>query len=126
MITYPLLKWTQRRYARKPITFKDDGVLIIAQILLFGLLAGFQLGLETDSQGRTDLMLVTALALVTFGGFYLLPILIHSDEGYKYSLWLRLIGPVGVILLNLFRDGSNEKAIYGFCAQLSYDLLFMA
>ena len=79
-----------------------------------------------DTKDRTDLMLVTGFSLLTFVGYYFLPILIHLEDGYKYSLWLRLIGPVGVIILNLFRDGSNEKAIYGFCAQLSYDLLFMA
>ena len=41
-------------------------------------------------------------------------------------MWLKLIGPLMCIFLNIVKDGKNETTQYGFLLQLNFDLVFMA
>ena len=61
MINYPLLKWTQRRYAGEPITFKEDGLTLIGNLLLHIIWAVAKLVLDGDNFVKSHLPMVLIL-----------------------------------------------------------------
>ena len=126
MINYPLLKWTQRRYAGEPITLKEDGLTLLGNLLLHMFWAVFLLLLSRDEFLSSLLPMVLILTLNQVL-FHIIPwkLVKNRENGYKYSYYLRLIGVLSVILLCVFRDGYNEGTIYSFLCMINFDIVFM-
>mmetsp|Transcript_8505 Transcript_8505/g.14316 ORF Transcript_8505/g.14316 Transcript_8505/m.14316 type:complete len:231 (-) Transcript_8505:35-727(-) len=57
---------------------------------------------------------------------FLIQFFVASKRGQKYAIVLKLIGPIGTIMLNLYRDSHILGVTYGFLAMINYDLTFMA
>lgn len=116
LINYPILKWTQRRYAKKPITFLDDGLTLIGLfVLLLGWAGIQQLIIEDVKTARRDSMIMTCIMLVIYSLYLFLPTYLvkNPETDYKKSMWLKLIGPLCVIALNYVKDGSISTTTYG-------------
>ena len=128
MIAFPLLKWSQRRYLGKPCTFKDDYILIIIVLALF-LIWGTITTFIIPSNLRWAYSLPSDLILLSmFGIYFFLPhnLIKKRENGYKYSLLLRFIGPFGTILLCRFKEGTSTQPLYVFVSMINFDLMFMA
>ena len=77
VISYPLLKWTQRRHAGKPFNFKEDGTLILGQLFMVSLLVGFQqAAVGNEKTGRKDIMVISLLTIVAYATYFFLPCLL--------------------------------------------------
>lgn len=127
VLNYPILRWTQRRYKEEPITLKDDGLTIGGLGLLLVMWVGFQQVLVGDSRsGREDVYIMTGIMVLVYAAYFTLPHwLVKRENGYKYALLLKLIGPVACVAMNFVKDGDNETTQYGFLLQLNFDLVFM-
>lgn len=129
IINYPLLKWTQRRYSDKPITLKDDGLVVAAFfiiMILWGIISVIVGG--KDGLGIDYLAPLTALLAFNFLVFALAPVAIKKYGGenwYKYTLIIQLIGPIACILMNQI-NAKSTATLYGFVRMINYDLIFMA
>jgi hypothetical protein len=68
--------------------------------------------------------------LVTLLFFYAVhfsaQLLFKLENGYRYAMVIKLVGPVASYCLNCWRDGSNQETMYGLYAMINYDLLFMS
>ena len=49
-----------------------------------------------------------------------------KENGYKYSLLLRIFGPIGTILLCRFKEGTSTEPLYVFVSMINFDLVFMS
>lgn len=69
-----------------------------------------------------------AIVFVTMLLFFTVPplLILKQEDGYRYSLYIRLIGFTATICLNYFYDGKSKDGIYGLLAMINYDLVFMA
>lgn len=103
-------------------------MLLIALLFVLALWFGFQQALVGDElNGRRDVTIMTCLVLVVFGIYFALPrLLVNEKRGHKFSLLLKLVGPITCIILNIVKDGKNATTQYGFLLQLNFDLVFMA
>ena len=70
--------------------------------------------------GSDIAMMVFFTFLISLATMFLLPIV--SD---RYAIFLKLIGPVGAMFVNEWRDGAHPGSVYGFTAMLTYDIWFM-
>jgi hypothetical protein len=107
---------------------KEDGPIVVGQILLLAFLTGFQQAVVgNEHTGRKDIMVLSLLTLLAYIIYYILPsLLINPTYGHKFSNLLKFIGPIATILLNLSKDGYNDTPQYGLLLQLNFDLVFMA
>ena len=120
LVVYPILNWTQRRYAKEPLGFKDVQ-LVIGQIFIFGIYSYINLFMfGTISAHEYQLPSVGVLA-ASFAVFYL----IQLPNLREYALIYKIIGVTAAIGLNYFRNGKNHDAIYSFVSQLNYDFIFL-
>ena len=125
---FPLLKWSQRRYAGKPCTFMDDYILILYLAIYFVIWTiGITFILPTELRFKYNL----PSNFILFGTFMCLFFVPHNlvrnrENGYKYSLLLRFISIICTILLCVFHDGSTLDAGYIFVSMMNFDLMFMS
>ena len=125
VVNYPLIKWTQRRYAKKPYG-TEDVLVILGMLTTLAIWTGIGYVASMGDDGQDNILLSTLFMIIIYAMYFFLPlIVINREDGYKYSNLLKIIGPIATILLNIARDGYNDGQIYGFCAQLNYDLVFM-
>jgi hypothetical protein len=121
-INYPLVAWTQRRQRNIPIG-KDDIQYIVGLIVAL-VIWGIPNYLGA---GGDDTLLPMVFTVGVFFVFHFsVQLLLKLENGYKYSLWIKAVGPLASCALNYYRDGTNVDTIYGFLATLNYDLMFMA
>lgn len=100
IINYPLLKWTQRRYAGEPITFKDDGLTLLGNLLLHIFWAVFLFVLCGD-EFVSSLLPMVILLIINQALFHVIPwkLVKNREDGYKYSYYLRVIGALSTSAL---------------------------
>lgn len=61
--------------------------------------------------------------------YYFVPhnLIKKSENGYKFSLIIRLFGMVGTMILCCFRNGKEgNNMLYVFVSMINFDLMFMA
>jgi hypothetical protein len=68
---------------------------------------------------------IYALAAVMFC-FYTFQLAINTRNGHSYSLWIKLIGPLGSICLNLFKTQAKEQNLYHIFLMINYDAIFFS
>ena len=71
----------------------------------------------------SDFVLLGMLALYFFVPHNLIK---NRENGYKYSLLLRLFGFIGTILLCEFKHGKSTDGLYVFVSMINFDLMFMS
>jgi hypothetical protein len=104
MLTYPLLRWSIRRSRGIPFDALTDIGIICHQIVLLSIWAFINVTLVTYKDYGNELLLPSICVL---GGimfcFYFFQFLIMRPNGYKYALVMKIIGPIGSIILCLFK-----------------------
>jgi hypothetical protein len=125
VVNYPLIKWMQRRYKKEPIG-KDDYMVILGMIITLIIWTVIGYVAVLGDNGENHVLLANSFMLINYAMYFFLPLIVtNREDGYKYSMHLKLIGPIATILLNFARDGNNNGVLYGFISQLNYDLVFM-
>lgn len=104
MLTYPLLRWSIRRSKKIPFDPLTDIGIIVHQIVLLAIWAVINVVLVTyEDYGYTLLM----PSICVLGGimflFFATQLFVNGPNGYKYALWMKVIGPLGSILLCMYK-----------------------
>lgn len=61
--------------------------------------------LDTDKNYGVYYLLPSTLTLMCiFVFFYTVQLAIHTENGEKYAMWIKIIGPIGSCCLNLWKD----------------------
>ena len=110
MLTYPLLRWSIRRSKNIPFdAWVDIGIILhqIVVLCLWGLVCAYIV--TKDNYGVELLVPAVATVGVIFFVFYTAQLLAAQKEnGYYWAMWLKLIGPIGSILLNVWKNQEKE------------------
>lgn len=104
ILTYPLLAWSVRRSRKIPFNQRDDGNIILLQLALFviWLFPAFYLDTKKDFGMRYLLPSSLTMMCVLFI-FYVYQLLIYTENGDKYAMIMKVIGPLGAIALNYWK-----------------------
>lgn len=105
MLTYPLLAWSVRRARKIPFNTRDDGNIILLQLGIFLIWLYPCFYMDTSMNYGTRYLLPSVLTLMCiFFVFYVFQLLIYTENGDKYAMWLKIIGPLGSIALNYWKN----------------------
>jgi hypothetical protein len=76
---------------------------------------------------NTTLLLpsIGVLAAVFFC-FYTFQLLIPRANGHHYAIWIKFIGPIGSICLNLFKVQTKDINLYHIFLMINYDAIFFS
>ena len=58
--------------------------------------------------------------------FYVLQLSIHTEKGDKYALWIKMLGPIGSICLNLWKDQAPNQPLHHVLMMVNYDAVFFS
>lgn len=109
MLCYPLLRWTVRRSKRIPLDGVVDTAIVLHQILALTIWAIICYTLvTTDDYGRDKLVPAVFTLFCVFAVFYATQILINIKGWYPLALWIKFLGPIGSICMNLWKDQATE------------------
>lgn len=127
LLTYPLLAWSIRRAYRIPFNSRDDGNIVLLQlgILIAWCYPAFYLDTDDRYGERFLLPSIITLAIVMML-FYAFQLLIWSENGAKYAMWMKLLGPVGSIMLNLWKDQAPDRPLHHVLMMINYDAIFFS
>mmetsp|Transcript_13236 Transcript_13236/g.22461 ORF Transcript_13236/g.22461 Transcript_13236/m.22461 type:complete len:194 (+) Transcript_13236:393-974(+) len=105
ILTYPLLAWSVRRAKKIPFDQRDDGNIIFLQIAIFVIWCYPCFYMDTSHNYGEKYLLPSILTLACiFFLFYTFQLLIYTENGAKYAMLIKLIGPLGSVALNLWKD----------------------
>lgn len=105
MITYPLLAWSVRRSQKIPFNGRDDGNIVFLQLGIFVAWCYPAFYLDTDDNYGQRFLLPSILTLsIIMMLFYVLQLSIHTENGAKYAMMIKILGPCGSIALNLWKN----------------------
>jgi hypothetical protein len=80
---------------------------ILGQAVAFGIWMLFQLFM-VEADGRSDITVITVMMVILYVVYYMVPhLLVKREDGYKWSLLLKLIGPIAACVINAAKDGKN-------------------
>lgn len=51
---------------------------------------------------------------------------IHTENGSRYAMWIKLLGPMASIALNLWKDQSADKPLHHVFMMINYDAVFFS
>lgn len=68
---------------------------------------------------------ILTLAIIIMA-FYVLQLSIHTENGDKYAMWMKLVGPIGSICLNLWKDQAPNKPLHHVLMMVNYDAVFFS
>lgn len=127
MLTYPLLRWTMRRSRGIPFDPLVDTGIILHQIITLAVWALPCYFLVTKDNYGPDLLIP---AIMMLGGimflFYTLQLAIGTRNGYHYAIYIKLLGPVGSMCMNLFKLQTKEQNLYHIFLMINYDAIFFS
>ena len=124
-INYPLVAWSQRRHAGKPLDAHDLKI-IVGQLVMFFLWNIPLTIIPKNDMGHKSLRPMIMILIAVYAAYYFSQILLTRPGGHRYCWIIKLIGPAATLLLNTKRDGANQDTMYGLFAMVNYDLVFMA
>jgi len=127
ILTYPLLAWTVRRARKIPFNSRDDGNIILLQLAVFAVWLFPCFYLDTEkSYGVNYLLPSTITLIIIFVFFYTVQLAIYTENGDKYAMWMKLIGPIGSICLNLWKDQAPNMPLHHVLMMINYDAVFFS
>lgn len=128
ILTYPLLAWTMRRANKIPFSARDDGNIVLLQIVIFVIWCYPAFYMDTSMSYGSKYLFPSILTLAgIFFLFYTFQLLIHNSEnGDRYALMMKMIGPIGSILLNLWKDQAPNQPLHHVLMMINYDACFFS
>ena len=104
VITYPLLAWSIRRARKIPFSARDDGNIVLMQIVIFFIWLYPCFYMDTDLDFGVRYLLPSTITLICiFILFYSLQLLMLLPGCDQVAMWMKLIGPLGSIALNVWK-----------------------
>jgi hypothetical protein len=126
-LTYPLLAWSVRRARKIPFNGRDDGNIIFLQLGIFVAWCYPAFYLDTSYNYGVRFLIPSIVTLMLiFTVFYSFQLLIHKEGGDKYAMWMKLIGPIGSLCLNLWKDQAPQQPLHHVLMMINYDALFFS
>ena len=104
MLTYPLLRWSIRRSKGIPYDPVVDAGIVLHQIILLGIWMIPNYYLVTKDNYNTEYLIpsIICLGCVMFC-FFTFQLAINRPGGHHYALWIKFVGPLGSIAMNMFK-----------------------
>jgi hypothetical protein len=132
MICYPLLRWSIRRSRKIPFDAVTDTGIVTLQLVTLGIwcIPNYYLIEYHDTlygNYNTDLLLpaIGVLSCVFFV-LYTFQLAINTRNGHQYAIWIKFIGPIGSICLNLFKVQTKNVNLYHTFLMINYDAIFFS
>jgi hypothetical protein len=127
ILTYPLLAWSVRRAYKIPFNSRDDGNIILMQLVILIIWCYPCFYLDTDDRYGERFLLPSILTLsIILMLFYSFQLLVHTENGAKYAMMMKLLGPLGSIALNLWKDQSADRPLHHVLMMINYDAVFFS
>ena len=123
---YPLLVWTVRRSKKIPFDVKCDSGVIILQVLILIAWAAIEVQVLGRDEGYRLLLPSTGVFALYLIFLYSYQKLLNIRKGWRYALFLKLLGPIASICLNFFKRPTPGPDIYGFLMMVHYHGIFMS
>jgi hypothetical protein len=127
MLTYPLLRWSIRRSKQIPFDPVTDTGIVCLQIVTLFVWAIPNYYLVPTYDYNTTLLIpaIGTLGCVMFF-FYTFQLLIPRANGHHYAIWIKLIGPIGSIAMNMFKVQTKDMNLYHIFLMINYDAIFFS
>lgn len=127
IITYPLLAWSIRRARKIPFDAKDDGNIVFLQaaILIVWCYPAIYMDTSMNYGVRYLLPSIATLAVIFFF-FFTIQLAINTEGGDKYAMWIKVLGPLGSIALNLWKDQAPNQPLHHVLMMINYDAVFFS
>ena len=127
MLTYPLLAWTVRRSRKIPFDQRDDGNIVFLQLTIFVIWCYPCFYMDTGNNYGIRYLLPSnlTLACIIFF-FYTFQLLIYTEGGDKYALLIKIIGPLGSMALNYWKDQAPNQPLHHVLMMINYDAIFFS
>ena len=58
--------------------------------------------------------------------FYVFQLAIATENGDKYAMWIKIVGPLGSIALNLWKDQAPNQPLHHVLMMINYDAVFFS
>lgn len=58
--------------------------------------------------------------------FYTLQLSIHTENGAKYAMMIKILGPCGSIALNLWKNQTPDMPLHHVLMMINYDAVFFS
>lgn len=127
ILTYPLLAWTIRRSRKIPFNARDDGAIIFGQIVVFTLWLFPCFYLDTYFNRGMEKLFPSTLTLIgVFFVYYTAQLAINTKHGDKYAMLIKLVGPIGSICLNVWKDQQANEPLHHVLMMINYDAIFFS
>lgn len=127
LINYPMMAWTQRRVQKKPFDHNDImyfAGMAISRFIWMGV-CSFCPPLNDKEVGLTELWPQIAMQFLFYCAIMFVQFLLNEDRPWLYFA-IKAFGPICCVLMNIFKNGENFEAVYGFLSMVNYDIVFMA
>jgi len=117
-----------RRANKIPFSARDDGNIIFLQLIILAIWCYPCFYMDTSMNYGTKYLLpsVGTLACILFC-FYTFQLLIYNTEnGDKWALAMKFIGPIGSCCLNLWKTQAPDMPLHHVLMMINYDAVFFS
>lgn len=127
VICYPLLRWSVRRSKGIPFDGLIDTGIVLLQIITLALWATVNYYLVPTYNYNT-LLLIPAIGVLAavFFCLYTLQMTINTRYGHHNAMLIKLIGPIGSVLLNMYKVQTKDMNLYHIFLMINYDAIFFS
>lgn len=127
IICYPLLRWSVRRSKGIPFESLTDTGIILLQMATLALWATVNYYL-VPTYGYNLKLLIPAIGILSavFFCYYTLQLTINVNNGHHMAILIKLIGPIGSILMNMYKVQTKEMNLYHIFLMINYDAIFFS
>jgi len=83
--------------------------------------------LDTDDKYGERFLLPSIITLaIVMMIFYSFQLVIHTENGAKYAMIMKVLGPLGSIALNLWKDQAENRPLHHVLMMINYDAIFFS
>ena len=83
--------------------------------------------MDTNQNYGMRYLLPSTLTLICiFFIFYVFQLLIYTEDGTKYAMMMKLIGPLGSIALNYWKNQEPNMQLHHILMMINYDAVFFS
>ena len=127
ILTYPLLAWSIRRARKIPFDQRDDTNIIFLQLAIFVIWCYPCFYMDTSYNYGVRYLLpsnLTLFAIIFF--FYVVQLSIYTQNGDKNAMIIKVLGPLGSIALNFWKDQAPNQPLHHVLMMINYDAVFFS
>jgi len=127
IITYPLVAWSIRRSRKIPFDARDDGNIVFLQIAIFVVWLYPAVYMDTgNGYGMRYLLPSTLTLMAIMFVFYIAQLAVYTENGDKYAMIIKLVGVLGSMCLNWWKDQAPNQPLHHVLMMINYDAVFFS